>query len=281
MYNKRYAGGRGVGGNTDQSRRVEFWFDLSLRLTVRHVRKNGFSSNHIADNLFMTSGIGVQMFLNKTNLENLGSLGPQASVSIGKWLSPYSGLRLVGTGGFFTNYVVPGSVKAGKLRHASVSGGLDYLWNITSTMSGYNSDRIFDLIGSVGVNLAYTSKSDHKFQLGINAGIQGLWHVNDFLGLYIEPQIRLYGDKFIEGNLGFMQKDVMVGVNAGFHYRFVPYSKAANRSVFGQDDKRYFILIYSSIASTVNGKFFLFNFSTIPSADFNLDLIVSIGFLSY
>ena len=65
--------------------------------------------------------------------------------------------------------------------------------------------------------------------------------MNDFLGLYIEPQIRLYGDKFIEGNLGFMQKDVMVGVNAGFHYRFVPYSKAANRSVFGQDDKRYFI----------------------------------------
>ena len=47
-------------------------------------------------------------------------------------------------------------------------------------MSGYNPDRIFDLIGSVGVNLAYTSKSDHKFQPGINAGIQGLWHVNEF-----------------------------------------------------------------------------------------------------
>ena len=51
----------------------------------------------------------------------------------------------------------------------------------------------------------------------------------------------MYGDKFIEGNLGFMQKDVLVGVNAGFHYRFVPYSKAANRSVFDKDDKRYFI----------------------------------------
>ena len=33
----------------------------------------------------------------------------------------------------------------------------------------------------------------------------------------------------------------MVGVNAGFHYLFVPYSKTANRSVFGLDDKRYFI----------------------------------------
>lgn len=137
VYNKRYAGGRGVGGNTDQL--GELNFGLTYHTIDRAARpKNGFSSNHIADNLFMTSGIGVQMFLNKTNLENLGSLGPQASVSIGKWLSPYSGLRLVGTGGFFTNYVVPGSVKAGKLRHASVSGGLDYLWNITSTMSGYN-----------------------------------------------------------------------------------------------------------------------------------------------
>lgn len=239
VYHKRYAGGHGL-GSTDQL--GELNFGLTYHTIDRAARPaNGFSSSHIADNLFMTSGIGLQMFLNKTNLQNLGSLGPQASVSLGKWLSPYSGLRLVGTGGFFTNYQIPGGVKEGKLRHISVSGGLDYLWNITSTMSGYNPDRIFDLIGSVGVNLAYTSKSDHKLQPGVNAGIQGLWHVNEFLGLYIEPQVRLYSDKFIEGNLGFVQKDVMVGVNAGFHYRFVPYSKAANRSVFGEDDKRYFI----------------------------------------
>lgn len=240
VYHKRYAGGHGVGGNTDQLGEVNI--GLTYHTIDRAARpKNGFSSNHIADNLFMTSGIGMQLFLNKTNLEKLSSWGPQVSASIGKWFSPYSGLRLVGTGGFFTNYVVPGDVLGDRLRHVSVSGGLDYLWNVTSTMSGYNPDRVFDLIGSVGVNLAYTSKSDHKLQPGVNAGIQGLWHVNDFLGLYIEPQIRLYGDEFIEGNLGFMKKDVMVGINAGFHYRFVPYSKVANRSTFSQDDKRYFI----------------------------------------
>lgn len=240
VYQKRYAGGHGVGGHTDQ------FGELNLGLTYYTIDRadrpaSRFSRNHIADNLFMTSGIGVQMFLNKTNLENLSSLGPQASASLGKWLSPYSGLRVVAAGSLFTNYAVPGSVKEGRLRHVSVSGGLDYLWNITSTMSGYNPDRIFELIGSAGVNLAYTSKSEHHLQPGINAGLQGLWHVNDFLGLYIEPQVRLYGDKFIEGNLGFIQKDVLVGVNAGFHYRFVPYSKAANRSVFDKDDKRYFV----------------------------------------
>ena len=240
VYHKRYAGGCGVGGNTDQL--GELNVGLTYHTIDRAARpKNQFSSNHIGDNVFMTSGIGMQLFLNKTNLEKVSSWGPQVSASIGKWFSPYSGLRLVGTGGFFTNYVVPGNVEGGKLRHVSVSGGLDYLWNVTSTMSGYNPDRIFELIGSVGVNLAYTSKSDHQFQPGVNAGIQGLWHVNDFLGLYIEPQVRLYGDKFIEGNLGFMQKDVMVAINAGLHYRFVPYSKVANRSEFSKDDKRYFV----------------------------------------
>lgn len=78
-------------------------------------------------------------------------------------------------------------------------------------MSGYDPERIFELIGSVGFNLAYTSNSEHKFQPGLNAGVQGVWHINDFFGLYLEPQIRLYRDKFIEGNLGFIQKDVMVG----------------------------------------------------------------------
>lgn len=240
IYNKKYAGSRRIGSNTDQL--GELNIGLTYRTIDRAARpQNKFTGNRIEDNLFMTSGVGMQLFLNKTNLKSPSAWGPQASVSIGKWFTPYSGLRLVGAGGFFTNYVVPASVVGNRLRHISVSGGLDYLWNVTSTMSGYNPDRIFDLIGSLGVNLAYTSQSDHKFQPGINAGVQGLWHVNDFLGLYIEPQVRLYGDKFIEGNLGLIQKDVMVGINAGFHYRFVPYSKAANRSAFGEDDKRYFI----------------------------------------
>ena len=239
IYQKKYAGAHGI-RKTDQLGEVNL--GLTYYTTNRADRpRNQFSGKHIADNLFMTSGVGAQLFLNKTNLENTSAWGPQLSVTLGKWFSAYSGLRLTGTGGFFTNYVVPAKVKAGKLRHITVAGGLDYLWNITSTMNGYNPDRVFELIGSVGANLAYTSKSDHKLQPGLNAGIQGVWHLNDFLGLYLEPQVRLYGDDFIESNLGFMKRDMIVAVNAGFHYRFVPYSKAANRSVFEKSDKRYFI----------------------------------------
>ncbi len=238
-YHKKYAGGHGFGKGDQLG-------ELNVGLTYHAVDRAdhpnyAFTKKHIADNLFMTSGIGLQLFLNKVNMDHLCSLGPQASVSVGKWLTPSSGLRLVASGGFFSNYAVPYNTPEGRLRHVSVSGGLDYLWNITSTMSGYNPDRTFELISSIGVNLAYTSATDHHFQPGINGGVQGLWHVNDFLGLYIEPQVRLYGDKFIEGNLGFMKKDVLVGINAGFHYRFVPYSKATNRKTFAEDEKRYFV----------------------------------------
>lgn len=238
-YHKKCAGGHGFGKGDQLG-------ELNVGLTYHAVDRAdhpnyAFTKKHIADNLFMTSGIGLQLFLNKVNMDHLRSLGPQASVSVGKWLTPSSGLRLVASGGFFSNYAVPYNTPEGRLRHVSVSGGLDYLWNITSTMSGYNPDRTFELISSIGVNLAYTSATDHHFQPGINGGVQGLWHVNDFLGLYIEPQVRLYGDKFIEGNLGFMKKDVLVGINAGFHYRFVPYSKATNRKTFAEDEKRYFV----------------------------------------
>ncbi|BDW78879.1 hypothetical protein BFINE_46740 [Bacteroides finegoldii DSM 17565] len=66
--------------------------------------------------------------------------------------------------------MLPTDMEAERLRHITVTGGLDYLWNITSTMSGYDPERIFELIGSVGFNLAYTSNSEHKFQPGLNAG---------------------------------------------------------------------------------------------------------------
>ncbi|BDW78880.1 hypothetical protein BFINE_46750 [Bacteroides finegoldii DSM 17565] len=56
VYQKRYAGGCGF-GSTDQL--GELNFGVTYHTIDRAARpQNGFSSNHIADNLFMTSGIG-------------------------------------------------------------------------------------------------------------------------------------------------------------------------------------------------------------------------------
>lgn len=256
VFTKRFANGVGL-GNSDQL--GEILLGVTYHNSGRAERgRNGFSNKNAADNLFMTTGIGAQLFLNKTNLKKASAWGPQMTVSIGKWFSPFAGLRLVGTGGYFTNYDVLKHLYGEKRRHASVGIGLDYLWNITSSMAGYNPDRIFELIGSLGAHMAFTSKMEHKWQPGVNAGLQGVWHLNDFLGLYLEPQVRLYGDNFSEGNLHFVRKDVMVAFLAGFHYRFDPYSRDNNRKMFAVQDKRYFISISAGTSGPLAGNKDLF-----------------------
>ena len=237
MYSSKYASGVGPRG---KDRTGEVNIGLTYHILKRPaLAKHVFRNEEVTDNMFMTSGIGAQIFLNMKNLERSGAWGPQMSASVGKWFSPYSGLRLTAMTGMFYNYVVPASTH--KIRHATVNAGIDYLWNITSAVNGYNPDRKFEWIGTAGVNISYASHVDQKYWPGINASIQGLWHLTDFIGLYVEPQVRMYSDKFIEGSTDFIGKDIMASINAGVHYRFAAYSKATHQNKFGQDDKRYFV----------------------------------------
>lgn len=264
MYTSKYAGGVGFGNNDQTS---ELNIGLTYHMLNRTLRsKNEFKNASITDHLFMTTGIGTQLFMSMKNVDRDYAWGPLMSASVGKWLSPYSGLRLGVMGGVFYNH----ATFSKDTRHVSASGGVDYLWNITSSMSGYDPNRSFELIGSIGANLAFTSKSDQKARIGINAGIQGLWHLNDFWGLYVEPQIRIYGNKFIEGNTDFIKKDMVVSINAGLHYRFGTYSKANNHSVFEKEDKRYFLSAGAGVNNIV-----LTNIQLMDNAD--LETKISFG----
>lgn len=249
LYTNHYAGGQRSWGG-DQTTELNIGF--TYHAVEREARSNQPFSKRFCDQVFMTSGIGVQLFMNRENLQHGGALGPQLTLSVGKWFSPSSGLRLTGTAGYFGNYYgLPADIQNSRLRHASVSAGIDYLWNITHTLNGYNPDRVFELIGALGAQVAYTSRSNHQVQPGVTAGLQTLWHLNDFLGIYVEPQVRMYGDKFIEGNLGFMQKDVLASIQAGFHYRFAPYTPQANRAAFEQNSRRWFVSAAAGMGTSV------------------------------
>lgn len=201
---------------------------------ARHTGKS-FSQNHLFDQLFMTTGAGAQWLLNRTALQHTGTIGPLLGASIGKWLTPTSGVRLTGQAGYFGTY---GEYRT---RHASVTGGVDYLWNMRNSFEGYDPDRTFDLLSTVGVQLSYTGKMEHHWQPGVRFGMQGIWHIGKQVGLYLEPQVSFYGDSFAPGNLGWFKKDAMLSLQAGVHYRFLPYQKGANRQRFEQDDRRMFV----------------------------------------
>lgn len=242
IYGDQYAGGRSW-GKKDWTGEVNVGLTTYLDRTERSAQP--FSSNHFFDNMFMTAGVGAQLLLTKSVVDHSGTLGPLFSVSLGKWFTPISGLRITGAGGYFASYT------SQRMRHPYVTAGVDYLLNIHSALAGYDPDRSFEWIGTVGANVAYVGKTERKFNPGFSLGLQALWHVSPRLGIYIEPQVRGYGDKFAPGSVKDFGIDALMVLNAGLHYTFSPYQKAKYREQFNENDRRMF----TSVAIGTNGIF--------------------------
>lgn len=242
VYGDHYAGGRGW-GQKDWTGEVNVGLTTYLDRADRSKRRT--ASGHFFDHMFMTAGAGAQLLLTKSTVEHSGTLGPLLSVSIGKWFNSISGLRLTGSAGYFASYT------DNRMRHPYVTAGADYLLNIHSALVGYDPDRAFELIGTVGANVSYTGKAERKFNPGLNIGLQGLWHISPALGIYIEPQVHAYGDKLAPGSLKDFGIDALVALNAGIHYTFSPYQKANYREGFNENDRRMF----ASVALGTNGVF--------------------------
>lgn len=200
-------------------------------------RNTDFDNSNFFNNIFITTGFGAQQLISKKMLKNLDRTGMKGTIGIGKWFTSTSGARLTAEGGFI------GSYAKRKDRHIIVAFSADYLWNITSAMSGYNPDRKVDLIGSIGLNAAYVSKTKMGIQPGVNFGLQGLWHFNDFIGIYVEPQVRLYGDDFAPGNAGFATKDILSSINAGLQFNMQAYDKVTYHQQMKKTDKNIYLSV--------------------------------------
>lgn len=209
-------------------------------------RNVDFDNSNFFNNIFITTGFGAQQLISKKMLKNLDRIGMKGAIGIGKWFTPTSGARLTVEGGFL------GSYAKRKDRHIMGAFSADYLWNITAAMSGYNPERKVGLIGSIGMNAAYVSKMNKGIQPGVNIGLQGLWHLNDFIGIYVEPQVRLYGDDFAPGNAGFATKDILGSINAGVQFNMQTYDKIAYHQQMKESDKNMFFSVAAGPSTFFN-----------------------------
>ena len=234
LFTNHFAGGRSY---LNKDVLMELNAGITYEAKDKQARTNGneLSSNHFFDNMFLNIGGGAQLLMSKSTIRELSTVGPIFSASVGKWLTPSSGLRIGGQAGYFGTY------SAYRTRHASISTGADYLWNIRSTFEGYDPDRTFHLVYSVGANLTYTGKMKEKLQPGIQTGLQALWNVGKNIGIYIEPQVRFYNDEFAPGNLGFIKKDAIFSLQGGLQYRFSPYLKKQYHDTYEKYDKHMFV----------------------------------------
>lgn len=105
--------------------------------------------------------------------------GVVGSVGFGKRFTPISSWRLTADGEIFSH----------SPRYITLSLSADYLFSISTSMAGFNPDRVFDLSGVLGVTggIAHYGGRPVKPVMGGKAGFHGAFRLSDALELYVEP----------------------------------------------------------------------------------------------
>lgn len=155
-------------------------------------------------------------------------------IGAGIWLSPSSGARVWGSFGQIKPF---GNV--GTLKFMAV--GADYLWNVTNTVRGYNPDRTREFIAGIGLTAERPSGLGADFHLGVKASVRRQWNINRSLGLYIEPEIRVFKDDCIPGYESQSGLDVHPSLLAGVQFRMNAQDADTYRQEWGESGtKGYF-----------------------------------------
>ena len=111
--------------------------------------------------------------------------GARVGGYIGKWFSPYSGVRL---GALASTYKQEGHQHV-KALNASVG----YLWNMHNTFGGYDPNRTFwvNAVADASIN-ASASGDGRKLSPGFGAGLQANFHLAHGVDFFIEPRVDAY-----------------------------------------------------------------------------------------
>ncbi|WP_321424498.1 hypothetical protein [uncultured Bacteroides sp.] len=228
---KYYAIGTNGAGKCRANFMINTGFELMSSPMRRGVSHEKLTSGSWLDNMFIGVAFGVNSPLKQAAFYK-NNVDPRMAGYIGKWFTSTSGVRLSADLGKLW--------KSSKYPSAKIATiGADYLWNISSFMNGYDPQRKFELIAAAGANLAFRSSSlTHKTYLGGELSLQGLWNVTPALGVFVEPQLRLYNDNFAERSIRVAKLDGVVSVMGGMHIRLKDYTRE-QKQLFKKEDTNH------------------------------------------
>ena len=147
-----------------------------------------------------------------------------------------SGFRLTAGVGFFGD-AKPGYRKFGLLE-------LDYLWDINAALFGYKEQRLFNASVGVGPVLAYVTGANTGLYPGMGVSLKGEWGFPSGFGLFIEPQMRIFGQKFSTERVASLPVDFLLSMNVGVRYKLDGYDSANNSSEYEQSKKIFVSAAY-------------------------------------
>lgn len=223
-----------------------FTFRQGLDTRRQLKRNDDFEQKTIYDNIFFEGGIGGALVGTSATMGHpFDHVRPKVFAGVGKWFTATDGVRL-------WTEAVQYEMPSGRRRKAGAVGA-DYLWNITNAFHGYNPDRHFELVGAVGANLSRRS-GRKKLYAGLNAGVKGIWHANNLLAFFVEPQLRLYGKNYLpEYTTPGIRMDATGSMIAGMQVTLGGYAPVAYRETFAKADRKAFFSVAGGMYSPTRG----------------------------
>lgn len=177
------------------------------------------------DHTFVEMALGANMPIIRKSVSNpLNYLRPQGYVGVGKWFTAIHGARLWAQAAQTEWSDQPTQ------RTKHMEAGMDYLFNVSNALFGYNPERSTELSAGLGFNLS--SRQEHSgLAFGLDFSVRGTWHATPLLALFVEPKLQGYGNHYLPTSLSRTDIDLIASAVAGVQFNLVGYDYAATRRV--------------------------------------------------
>lgn len=197
VYTKRYMntpGGKGTPLQLSFALGTSYRFNPSYR---KSLTESGFGDGTIWGNTFISGGVGFQALVGSSrSMDALASAGPTMSISVGKWLLPFWGLRFSGFAGI-SSWGQAMSEYGTLSDKRTMQGGIrvESMFDILSFWK-YDKERRWGIVPMLGLELGKVRRQSEKIRVsaagaayaGITAGLQCKYYVSDAMALFIEPR---------------------------------------------------------------------------------------------
>lgn len=156
-------------------------------------------------------------------------LSPVGTIGVGKYFSPEVGARLQFTAGQARNKYIPTKGESSYYATTFIGGNFDALFNLSNIFCQYNPNRVFNLIGIMGLGYEYGFKrnSDGDYPKNIGStntlsprlGLAADFKVSDAVNVNIEANTNFDSDNF-NGVVDGRKYDNRVNLLLGLTYKF-------------------------------------------------------------
>ncbi|WP_321426215.1 OmpA family protein [uncultured Bacteroides sp.] len=174
------------------------------------------------DNWFIQGQIGGQYtFSENHKAASFGDkISPNAALGVGKFFSPEVGARVQLGGWTSSNYMNNGTYDVKYL-----NGNVDALFNMTNIFLPYKEDRVFNLIGILGIGYVHGFKDSDENLHATNSispriGLQADFRLSNAWSVNLEANGNLLRDDFNNQEKFGCSYDGTLNVLAGVTYRF-------------------------------------------------------------